>query len=351
MPSEIRIGVVGTSWWADLMHLPSIKSHPQAQLSAICGRNRERAAEMAAKYGIPLVYTDYHEMVAGAGLDAVVIATPDDLHYPITMAALDAGLHVMCEKPLANDASQTHALYEKAEAAGVKHGVFFTWPWLPHFQQMQRLVDGGYVGRPYHCSLSQLGGYGRDADYMWRFDARRTNGILADLGSHVIQFARLYMGEIARVSAALADCVERTPEAGRSLQPANDAASLVVEFESGALGTIQVSGVAHCADRLGEQHCVIHGAAGTLESAWNFESAQLRGARASDETFTDLASEAQTGLFDLFCTEPVGDRLFIDAILQDMPFTPSFFDGWRVQQVIDAALQSHREGRWVAIAS
>ena len=99
MPGEVRVGVIGTSWWADDMHLPSIKSHPQARLAAICGRNRERAEEMAAKYDIPLVYTDYREMIAKGGLDAAVISTPDDLHYPITMAALDAGLPP-CTQPM-----------------------------------------------------------------------------------------------------------------------------------------------------------------------------------------------------------------------------------------------------------
>lgn len=94
MSRRIAVGVVGTSWYADWMHLPVLKSHPQVQLAAICGRNRERAEEMAQKYKIPQLFTDYQAMIEQAGIDALVVAIPDDLHYPVTMAALDAGLHV-----------------------------------------------------------------------------------------------------------------------------------------------------------------------------------------------------------------------------------------------------------------
>src|SRR3712207_1327556 len=132
MPNTLAIGVIGTSWYNDLMHLPNIKSHPQAQLVAICGRNLVRAQEMAIKYDIPAVYTDYREMLAKAKLDAVVVVAPDDLHYEMTMAALDAGLHVICEKPLTMNAQEARALADKAAAAGLQHMTFFTWRWTAH---------------------------------------------------------------------------------------------------------------------------------------------------------------------------------------------------------------------------
>ena len=84
-----------------MMHLPALKSHPQAELVAICGRNRDRAEEMAQKYAIPQVFTGYNELINESDVDALIVAPPADLHYPMTMAALDAGLHVICEKPVA----------------------------------------------------------------------------------------------------------------------------------------------------------------------------------------------------------------------------------------------------------
>ena len=115
MSEKVRVGIVGTSWWADAFHLPTLKSHPQAELAAICGRQRERAEEMARKYEVARVFTDYREMIEAGDLDALVVSTPDDSHHAITMAALDAGLHVLCEKPLALNAAHAREMYAKAE--------------------------------------------------------------------------------------------------------------------------------------------------------------------------------------------------------------------------------------------
>src|SRR4051794_37152630 len=106
-------------------------SDERATLSAICGRNRERDDELAAKYSIPQVFTEYHQMIEQGGLDAVVVATPDDMHYEMVMAALKAGLHVLCEKPIALNAKDAKTMYETAEAKHLKHMVMYTWHWLP----------------------------------------------------------------------------------------------------------------------------------------------------------------------------------------------------------------------------
>ncbi len=129
---KVKVGVIGTSWFADLMHLPILSNYDRVLLTAICGRNRERADEMAAKYGVPQTYTNYRQMIDEAQLDAVVVASPDDLHYEMVMVALDAGLHVLCEKPVALNADHAKSMYDKAEAAGVKHMVNFTYRGLPN---------------------------------------------------------------------------------------------------------------------------------------------------------------------------------------------------------------------------
>lgn len=176
----VRVGVVGTSWWTGFMHLPTLSSHPQAQLTAVCGRNRDRAAEIAEKHHIPLVFTDYREMMRQGGLDAMIISAPDDLHHPMTMAALEAGLHVLCEKPLAMNASQAREMFEAARAKGVKHMVLFTYRWLPHIRYAYDLIQEGFVGRPYQAHFHFVGGYARSSTYAWRFDRTRANGILGD---------------------------------------------------------------------------------------------------------------------------------------------------------------------------
>jgi predicted dehydrogenase len=364
MAEPVRVGVVGTSWWADGFHLPNLASHPRAAITAICGRNRERADGLAQKYTIQHVFTDYQAMIASGKLDALVVVTPDASHYPITMAALDAGLHVLCEKTLALTAPQAREMYEKAEAAGLKHMVMFTWRFLPHFRYLRQLVEEGYVGRCYHAHFRDQGGYGREAAYQWRFDRQYGNGILGDLGSHMIDLARWYVGDIARVSGHLATFVKRPGPEGQVLEAANDAALLALEFENGAQGTIHVSAVTDVGER--EQDCqlALYGEAGSLELDFTFASAELRGVRQGpgqwqtlevpDELWRDVAV-AETGSFldrnfDVFRQQPVGHRLFIDAILENRPVPSNFYDGWKAQQVIDAAIASHEQGQWIAVA-
>ena len=246
MPDCVRVGVIGTSWYADLAHLPRMKSHPRAQLAAICGRNRQRADEMATKYDIPAVYTDYRAMIEAGGLDAVVVSTPDDLHYPMTMSALDVGLHVLCEKPLALTLAQAQEMYERAEAAGLKHMVCFTYRWWPPaFRYLKQLIEEGYLGRLYQARFTYLGGYARRPYYQWKWDRQRGLGSLGDLGSHMIDLARWYGGEIARVSACLGTFVERPGPESAPLDPANDACTMTVQFQSGAMATIECGAVAH----------------------------------------------------------------------------------------------------------
>jgi predicted dehydrogenase len=96
---RFRVGVIGTSWWADLEHLPGLRSRRDVELVSLCGRNAEQLAALAAKHRVASTFTDWREMIARGGLEVLVVATPNVLHHPQVMAALDAGLHVICESP------------------------------------------------------------------------------------------------------------------------------------------------------------------------------------------------------------------------------------------------------------
>lgn len=356
MSSRVRIGIIGTSWFSDLMHLPNLQSHPNAETVAICGRNRNRAEEMADKYEIPRVFTDYREMIEKAELHGLIIVVPDDLHYTITMDALDAGLHVLCEKPMALNAGQCREMYEKAEAAGVTNMVYFTWRWLPQYRYLKDLVDEGYVGDPFHCIFRYVSGYGRDVQYGWRFDSKRSNGIIGDIGSHMIDFARWFIGEITGVYAHLSTFLDRPGIDGQPLDPENDSASLILQFKNGAAGMIQVSAVAHVGDRMHEQHVILHGRSGSLETDFTLKGGEIRGLRDDEEEFKILpvpdglwGNADRSNFLDTFIKQSVGTRLFIDAILEDRPVSPNFYDGLKVQEVVDAAIESHHSGRFVSL--
>jgi len=360
MSQKVHVGVIGTSWWSDMMHFPALQSHPQVEMAAICGRNQQRAQEVAAKYGGPKTFSDYRKMITEQELDAVIISTPDKLHYEMAMAALEAGLHVLCEKPLAMNAGQAWEMYQKAEAVGVKHMTYYTYHWMPFYQYLRDLLLMGMIGTCYHCQFWFPMGHGRSQEYFWRFDQKQANGILGDLGSHMIDMARWLVGNITTVSAQLGVSVNRPGADGGSIDPANDSAFLLVRFAGGAHGAIQTSAVSHIADRGGQQQIKLYGETGSLETDLIYRGSEtralIRHASCQDEQFQTLeVPESYWGGADssdplsIFNKNSVGTRAFIDAILEDRPIEPNFYDGFKAQQVIDAALASNERGCAVSI--
>ncbi|MEM9776938.1 MAG: Gfo/Idh/MocA family oxidoreductase, partial [Chloroflexota bacterium] len=144
MTQKVKVGMVSTSWWADAMYLPALTNHPGCDVVAVCGRNPERAQAFADSWSIPKAYVDYQEMIDKEDLDAVVVATGNDSHYPVTMAALKKGLHVLCEKPLALDVQEAQEMADLAAEKGVKTLVPFTYRFMPTNRYIKELIDDGY---------------------------------------------------------------------------------------------------------------------------------------------------------------------------------------------------------------
>src|SRR2546421_2550559 len=114
---RFRVGVIGTSWWADLEHLPGLRARRDVDLMSLCGRNADRLAALAAKFGVQKTWTDWHSMISGGGLDVVVIATPNSLHHPQAMAALEAGPPGVFPQPRPVDPQLARACGARARAA------------------------------------------------------------------------------------------------------------------------------------------------------------------------------------------------------------------------------------------
>jgi predicted dehydrogenase len=329
----------------------------------VCGRNRSRAEEIAEKFGGAKVFSDYRGLISSGGLDAIVIASPDDLHFEMTMAAIDAGLHVLCEKPLAGSADDARTMLKRAEARGVKHMVLFTWRWQPHWRYLKYLVDSGFIGRCYHAEFEFLASFALDPGYKWRFDGRRANGIVGDLGSHMIDFARWYCGDVAEVMADMPVFIDQSATATPPPQPINDGGLLTLRLVSGARALIRVSAVSQLGDEGVRITASLHGSEGTLEVRHTYfgndAGIVFRGVRRGEPSFTDLQVPAeflrdgvdQSNLFDPYLKQSAGPRAFVDAILSDARAEPGFEVGVRVQEVVDAAMKSGAEKRWVAVAA
>lgn len=360
MADKVRVGLVGSGNWAEYFHAPIVAAHDGAVLAAVCGRNRERAEALAVEHSVDRVYTDVQEMIDEGHLDAVIVATAEDAHHPAVMASLAAGLHVLCEKPMAFSAAQSGEMLESADRAGVKHMIQFTNRGLPHFRYVKRLLDEGYIGQPYHGYFYWPSGWLPAAEvnpYLWGWDARRSKGSLNELGAHMIDLARWYFGEVVRVSASLGTFVPRMGLDGEPMETANDSAFVLLDFANGAhavvhVGTPNISGP-------GLQHTgqtvVLSGAAGTLETRGDPWTGPLppvseilglrRGADTAERLVVAEAGGADSDAgFAVFRTQSVGPRLFIDAILDDRPIEPSFHDGHQVQRIVEAAMDSHQTG-------
>jgi len=357
----VRVGVFGTSWWADTMYLPPLTNHPKSEVVAVCGRRPGPAEAFAQTWNIPAWYTDAEEMLRSEELDAVVIATANDSHRPLALAAAGRGLHVLCEKPLGLNVAEAEEMVQAATRAEVTTLVPFTYRWMPMNQWVRQLVAEGYVGRPLHINLRYYTSFGFDPSYSWRFDkAIAGAGIIGDLGSHWIDLARWLLDDTERsVSATTANFVERADRPdGTAYTQMEDSAVLTVQYQSGAYGVLQTSAVCWEGTPFGQTHHLeIHGTEGTIHATCDWDTVQqVRGLRKGDtegaqplpipdEVWNGVRRDTVHNTYrDVFRTTDVMTRGWISAIASGQTITPDFGDGLAVQRVIDAALRSAAAG-------
>jgi predicted dehydrogenase len=364
MSKQVKIGIVGTSWWTDSMYMPALTKHPSADVRGVVGRNLDHAREFAEQWKVPNAYASLEDLLSNETVDAVIIATPNKQHYAMAMTAIARGLHVLCEKPLAMSYTEAIRMKEAAEKAGVKTMVPFTYRFMPTARYLKELIEQGYIGRPYHLNMRYYAGYARDGKYMWRFDLDESgSGVSGDLGTHWLYLADWFYGEIKAVSAMLGYHVSREPRPdGQPYEPADDSAVVMLEFENGARGVIHVSALAYEDTSFGQTHHMeFHGSGGTLYSFTDWDKTQnVSGARDGEGAIRDLPipdhiwgsarrENVQHTYKDVFRDHDFMARGFVSAIANDISVEPSFRDGARIQRYLEAALLSAQEGRRVEV--
>lgn len=346
------------------MYMPALTRHPNAEVSAAVGRNLNHTREFAEQWKIPNAYTSLDDLLSKERVDAVIIATPNKQHYPIAMKAIECGLHVLCEKPLAMNYTQAVQMADSAERAGVKTMVPFTYCFMPTARYIKELIEQGYLGKPYHLNLRYYTGYARDGKYMWRFDLEESgSGVVGDLGTHWLYLADWFYGEVKAVSAMLGYQVPRDPHPdGQPYKLGDDSAVIMLEFESGAQGVLHVTALAYEDTPFGQTHHMeFHGSSGTLYSFTDWDKAQrVSGAQVGEGAVRELPipdhiwgtarrDYVPDTYKDVFREHDFMARGFISAIANDTPAEPSFRDGARIQRYLQAALLSAQEGRRVQV--
>jgi len=341
----VRIGIIGTGF-ARRVQLPALRLVPGTEVVGVASGRRSNADVVAREFAIPQVFQDGAALAVADGIDLVIVSSTPDSHERYAIAALEAGKHVLCEKPMALDAAQAArmaavAARRPAQLAWVDHELRYE----PNRREVRDLLRAGAIGELRHLELS-LKPYRRGdgrlqtsaAPWGWWYDATRGGGLLGAVGSHLIDLCRYWTGaDVTAVAGGAATFgPPRVDETGTP-RPAtsDDFASFVLRLSSGAVATITISAVAHH----GPGHFTqVTGSEGTLV---------LTGEVGLEIGRSGGPLEDITPPDDLWEKLPVNSmwarsfvRLMRDMIRvaqgappEDEPAT--FHDGWEVQKVMD----------------
>ncbi|WP_433299376.1 Gfo/Idh/MocA family protein [Pseudonocardia sp. CA-142604] len=354
----------------------------EPDMAVLCGRTPEATTAAARRLGWRATETDWKALLRRDDVELVDICTPGDTHAEIAIAALDAGKHVLCEKPLANTVDEARAMVaaaERAQAKGVRNMVGFNYRRVPAVALARRLVEQGRIGQVRHVRAQYLQDWIVDPEFplVWRLQAERAgSGALGDIGAHIVDMAQFVTSDrLADVTALTETFITERPlpEASSGLTASgstargpvtvDDAALFIGRFAGGAVASFEATRFA--TGRKNSIRLEINGSTGSL--AFDFESM-------NELSFYDGTDDPETaGFRRILVTEPTHpyagawwppghllgyEHSFTHEIvdlLRDIAAgadpTPSFADGLQVQLVLDSVVRSAQSGSWHSIPS
>ena len=387
MSQDLRVGMVGYAFmgaahsqaWRTVNHAFDLPL--KARMSVVCGRSADQVADAAAKLGWEGHTTDWRSVVASDDIDLVDICTPGDTHAEIALAALAAGKHVLCEKPLANsvaEAREMAAAAARAQTQGVRAMCAYNYRRVPAVALMRQLVAAGRIGTIRHVRASYLQDWIVDPQFplVWRLRKEIAgSGALGDIGAHIVYLTQFVTGQSITSVSALTETFVRTrplPSASSGLSASgngvasgdvtvDDAALFLARLDGGAVATYEATRFA--TGRKNALRVELNGSLGSL--AFDFE-------RMNELEFYDAAQpSAEQGFSRILVTEsdhpymaawwPPGHligyehsfthevRDLIEAIAAGSDPAPSFADALQVQLVLDAVERSAAAGAWTQV--
>ena len=336
----------------------------------IAGRNRDAVEAAAKRFGYAHAYTDWREMLANDEIQLLDNGGPNDAHAEPSIAAAEAGKHVLCEKPLGRTAEESKTMWDAVAKAGVKHMTAFNYRFVPAIRQIRLLIESGALGEIYHFRASYLQEWimpHYKTPMIWRLQkAHAGSGALGDLGAHVIDLARYLVGEVDSVSAMTRTFIPERPYAdgsGMGKVDVDDAFAAVLSFENGALGTVEASRFA--AGRKNGNNLEINCEKGSIR--FNLERMNEL-----EVFWVDDEPKETRGFHNVLVSEPYHPWLenwwpqghmigwehtfvheiahLLDCIVNDKPVAPigaDFEDGYRNSVICDAILASAATKRQV----
>lgn len=353
----IRVGIIGAGF-ARTTQIPGFKNCKDARVVAIASAHREHAAEVAREFDIEHVESDWRTLVARADLDLVSIVTPPVTHCEMTLAALEHGKAVLCEKPMAMNAGEAWRMTERAREAGVLALIDHELRFLSGRIKLRELLRQGEIGKVRHARLVLRSDSRADVDWPWNWwsDSSQGGGALGALGSHVIDgFRWLLRTEVSEIFCQLVTHVDKRRDKSGKIRDVttDDETSMLLRFADtelteGATGNVSLSVVEAGKP---EHRLEIFGARG----AYMIEDNQLWHSNVGDGEWKRVETaqgELATGMrdndwargFTAFACE------IVEALREGrttVAGAATFEDGYRTQLVLDAARRAHQSGCWV----
>ncbi|MFC7492738.1 MULTISPECIES: Gfo/Idh/MocA family protein [unclassified Nocardioides] len=385
----LRVAMIGHAFmgnahsqaWRTAPHFFPLPLRPD--MAVLVGHDAGRAAEAAERLGWAESSADWRDVVNRDDIDVIDICTPGDTHAEIAIAALEAGKHVLCEKPLANTVAEAEAMTaaaDKARGDGVLAMVGFTYRRVPAIGLARQLIAEGRIGEIRHVRAQYLQDWISDpeAPLSWRLDkAKAGSGALGDIGAHIVDLTQYVTGDrIVELTGRLETFVKERPYAAvstagslggggtsaeRGPVTVDDAASFLASFSSGAMGVFEATRFAN--GRKNAIRIEVNGSAGSI--AFDFEDMNVL-------EFFDASEPAETaGFRRILATEadhpyvaawwPPGHGLgyehgfthqvvdLVQAIADGTDPSPTFADGLQVQRVLDAVETSSDTRSWQSL--
>jgi predicted dehydrogenase len=374
---DLNIGMVGGGFmgrthsnaFSQVNHFFDVPYRPV--LKTICGRNAERAKAFAAQWGYQSVETDWRNLVDSRDVDVIDIASPNDTHAEIAIAAAKAGKIVLCEKPLGRNPAESEAMVAAVDAAGVANMVWYNYRRVPAVTLAKQLIDEGRLGRIFHYRTKFLQDWTISGDLpqggtaLWRLDASVAgSGVTGDLLAHNIDTALWLNGHINEVSAMTETFIkERKHELTGKVEPVtiDDASAFLARFRNGSLATFEATRYARGHKALytfeinGENASIawdlhdLH----RLEYFDHRDEGRLRGWKSIHITDGDhpymkrwWVPGLQIGYEHTFIHQAAD---FLEGLGDGRSVSPTFRDALLTDYVTDAVLQSAKNRQWVTV--
>jgi len=374
---EIRIGLIGYGFIGKV-HTLAYRSLPliydpmpaRVKLVGVSAATRESVQKAIDQAGYKFGSTDWREVITREDIDVIDCCVPNHLHYEVVVAALRAGKHVYCDKPLAANLAQAREMLSEARRSGMQHRMTFHLRFVPALMRARQLVEEGFLGQVFGFRAYYLhSGYvDPNRPMSWRLDAAAGGGALVDLGSHVLDLLCFLLGDFAEVFAATETFIKERPLPGqpdrRAPVTVDDLAILTLRAANGAIGTVEASRLATGTND--EMQIEIYGQLGALrfnlmDPNWLYvfdarePEAPLggnRGFKAIESVQRYPAPAVLPGpKFAIgWLRYHIASQFdFISSLVKGQPGPPDFEDGVRVQEIMEAAYRSSCERFWIPL--